>query len=279
MKSLGYPLAVAVGLSLSACALLPHHRRPSALQVRPLPAPAALPNARADDGLYASAANAIGQRSYAVALDLLQDARDRSPGDVRVLNALGVVYDKLGRFDISARYYSQAQAIDPGSAVIRQNLAYSAMLQSASHGEAPARLAIVTPQFSPSAGATLATIGPNTVRIAAASSPSQPSALTGHPLALTDATGRKGVADPVRMQLVRLGWTAPAAALSPGKTQAFSQIVYAPTAKTAADALARTLRTKLRMDVCSDGCQGVRLVLGADTLNWGARRPAPRPRA
>ena len=28
--------------------------------------------------------------------------------DIRVLNAFGVVYDKLGRFDLSARYYDEA---------------------------------------------------------------------------------------------------------------------------------------------------------------------------
>ncbi len=82
-----------------------------------------------DDGAYAAAATAIERRDYAEALDQLQAARERKPDDVRVLNAFGVVYDKLGRFDLSARYYGQAKALDPSSAIVEHNLAYSSELQ------------------------------------------------------------------------------------------------------------------------------------------------------
>ncbi len=57
-------------------------------------------------GYYESAVNAINGRHYALALDYLQAARAAKADDVRVLTAFGVVYDKLGRFDLSARYYS-----------------------------------------------------------------------------------------------------------------------------------------------------------------------------
>ncbi|MFN3515221.1 MAG: tetratricopeptide repeat protein [Phenylobacterium sp.] len=81
------------------------------------------------DRLYARAKAAILTRDYGLALDLLQLARARAPQDVRVLNALGVVYDKLGRFDLSRRYYELALAREPDSRVVAANLAYSAALQ------------------------------------------------------------------------------------------------------------------------------------------------------
>src|SRR5947209_3276817 len=77
------------------------------------------------DLLYGDAVRAINQRDYARALDLLQAARDNAPGDVRILNAFGVIYDKLGRFDLSQRYYAEAQAVAPASPIVAHNLAYS----------------------------------------------------------------------------------------------------------------------------------------------------------
>ena len=88
------------------------------------PDPAAVVNR-----LYARAADAIRARDYALALDLLQVAAARAPGDVRVLNAQGVVYDELGRFDLSGRYYARALQADPNSAIVANNIAYSARLQ------------------------------------------------------------------------------------------------------------------------------------------------------
>jgi Flp pilus assembly protein TadD len=85
-----------------------------------------------DDADYAGAVSAIHRRDYAGALDFLQAGRLRKADDVRVLNAFGVVYDKLGRFDLSERYYLQALAIDPASAIVAGNLAYSLALQGRS---------------------------------------------------------------------------------------------------------------------------------------------------
>lgn len=81
------------------------------------------------DGYYADASAAIMARDYGRALDLLQLARRGRENDVRILNAFGVVYDKLGRFDLSARYYSLALTIDPASPVLKANFAYSQQLQ------------------------------------------------------------------------------------------------------------------------------------------------------
>jgi Flp pilus assembly protein TadD len=88
--------------------------------------------ASGDEGLYQEAVKAITQRDYGLALEFLQAARARNPHDVRVLNAFGVVYDKLGRFDLSAGYYRQAQAVEPDSKIVAQNFAYSRLLQTES---------------------------------------------------------------------------------------------------------------------------------------------------
>lgn len=136
-----------LGLSLSACALMPHghpwlaflrESRPK-VSVRPVLTPATGPALPADEGLYRDAASAIAQRDYGLALDLLGAARDRDPRDPRVLNAFGVVYDKLGRFDLSAEFYAQAETLDPGSPIVANNQAYSLLLQGKS--AAPAALA------------------------------------------------------------------------------------------------------------------------------------------
>jgi hypothetical protein len=81
------------------------------------------------DRFYEGAVSAITDRNYAQALEYLQEARARTPRSVKVLNALGVVYDKLGRFDLSARYYAQARDIEPDSRIVAENLGYSLVLQ------------------------------------------------------------------------------------------------------------------------------------------------------
>lgn len=103
------------------------------LQITAVTTPSA-PAASKADLYYASAVKAIDRRDYALALDMLQAAREQNPRDPRVLNAFGVVYDKLGRFDLSARYYAQAEAADPGSKVVAANQAYSAVLQGWTDG-------------------------------------------------------------------------------------------------------------------------------------------------
>jgi hypothetical protein len=82
------------------------------------------------DARYDSAVSAIGDRDYGRALEYLQQAKERNAKDARVLNALGVVYDKLGRFDLSARYYAEAVAADPQSRIVAANLTYSHALQA-----------------------------------------------------------------------------------------------------------------------------------------------------
>jgi len=105
----------------------------------------ASPAVRADEATYQGAVSAIGRRDYASALDLLQAAAARDPQDPRVPNALGVVYDKLGRFDVSERYYAKALALAPASQIVTQNLAYSNYLQGKA---APTAMAAASPPIA-----------------------------------------------------------------------------------------------------------------------------------
>ncbi|HEY2052271.1 MAG TPA: tetratricopeptide repeat protein [Caulobacteraceae bacterium] len=155
-----------LGLGLSACALFPHsrpwlaflpHPRPQ-VHVRPIEPATPGPVMPADEGLYRDAASAIAQRDYGRALDLLQAARDRDPRDPRVPNAFGVVYDKLGRFDLSAEFYAEAESLDPGSQIVANNRAYSLMLQGKS-APATALAAAAVPPAPPGSPPTLAANG------------------------------------------------------------------------------------------------------------------------
>jgi tetratricopeptide (TPR) repeat protein len=126
--------AVVQALLLGAAACAPLFDRPKPVEIRPVETPSA-DGAAADDNAYRSATTAIDNRDYALALEHLQAARERQPRDVRMLNAFGVVYDKLGRFDLSARYYAQARAIDPRSTIVLGNITYSHALQGLANHE------------------------------------------------------------------------------------------------------------------------------------------------
>lgn len=105
--------------------------RPAPAKIVPVQANLQAPGPfAAEDRLYASAVKAIDKRNYGEALDLLQVARDARPQDPRVLTAMGVVYDKLGRFDLSDRYYDQAEKADPGSRIVAMDRRYSVFLRS-----------------------------------------------------------------------------------------------------------------------------------------------------
>ena len=269
-------LALLVSASVGACAFLPKHH--AATPVTPVSTPLAS-QGRADDGYYEGAVRAINARDYATALDELEIARQQDANDIRVLNAFGVVYDKLGRFDLSAHFYTLAAAIDPGSRIVQQNLAYSALLQGKSVRDAEPTLAAAGPKPSaraPAAVGRLVEVAPGITRldgpIGAPTLVSLPRGITGHPLALVDASGGRGI-EPVRVRLKKLGWSAPRLAESSAPTQPHSQIIYPTSARAVALALARTLPTHVEMVVCAKGCEGVQLVLGGDFAGWSHRNP------
>lgn len=264
-------LALLVSASISACALMPKHH--AVTTVTPVSTPVAS-DARSDDGYYEGAVRAIHARDYATALDQLEMARQQDANDIRVLNAFGVVYDKLGRFDVSAHFYALAAAVDPASRIVQQNLAYSALLQRKAGGDPGPALAATAPK--PAAIGRLVEIAPGIIRldgpIASPALVSLPRGITGHPLALVDASGGRGI-EPVRTRLRRLGWSAPRLAESSAPAQPHSQIIYPTSARAVALALARTLPAHVDMVVCAKGCEGVQLVLGGDFAGWSRRNP------
>jgi tetratricopeptide (TPR) repeat protein len=225
------------------------------------------------DGAYANAIAAIDRRDYARALELLQMARQQNAGDVRVLNAMGVVYDKLGRFDLSRRYYAEAAKADPNSPIVQANMAYSQRLQDgpseAQFAEAPVgplqQLQAETPVQPTAPPQQVEMAAPLKVRTVVAERP---------PLRIVNATGRLHRAEPIRASLAALGWSAPRWAMAEARPQARTVIVYPPSRVAVAKALARTLPGSARLAACTNGCAGLRLVLGADAQSW---KPMPRP--
>ncbi|MNS08206.1 Tetratricopeptide repeat protein [compost metagenome] len=138
MPGLRSTITLGLSVALGGCSLLTWGSADRSIAPRPVSISAASPLSNGD-AYYDRAVWAISRRDYALALDLLQRARARNASDIRVLNAFGVVYDKLGRFDLSARYYAQALQLDPASRVVAENLAYSNQLQG--HGAATVALA------------------------------------------------------------------------------------------------------------------------------------------
>jgi Flp pilus assembly protein TadD len=129
MQGLSRFTAVALVLGLGGCLHFPHHAKMAKIRAVPADLGAIGPYA-AEDRLYASAVKEIDRRNYGGALDALQVARSARPNDPRVLTAMAVVYDKLGRFDLSDRYYDQAEKADPGSRIVALDRRYSLFLRS-----------------------------------------------------------------------------------------------------------------------------------------------------
>lgn len=291
-------LLAAVAASLAGCALLPD--RPGWVKITPIER-GGRADTRDDHG-YALAVAAINRRDYAAALDHLQIARAADPQDVRVLNAFGVVYDKLDRFDLSARYYAEAKALDPASAVVASNIAYSQVLQERAarvealeitpaeilaFEEEPRPMAAVatlapgpTPVSAP-AVLKIAATPPAPIRLAADAAPKPFVApgVTGRPLLIVNATGAPRSVEPIRLHLAARGWSAPVSAMREGPRRSHTIIVYAEASRREALALARTLHRPVALVACADGCVGLRLTVAADALAWPSKaRTAPARR-
>lgn len=217
------------------------------------------------DRLYRSAVVAIEDRDYGLALERLQQARERSPQDVRVLNALAVTYDKLGRFDLSARFYAEASAVAPESPVLTANLAYSHLMQ---RQYAEMRTAAIKPgrqyvELKTAPKANPVYTAPRTLTLAKVEAPMlkrATPALVGRPLLLVDAGGG-GVK--VKTQLASLGWSVKPL-IERGDASKDSRILYPAEHKAVALALANTLPFRTTLAACDDNCRGLTLVLGED---------------
>ena len=267
-------------LGLSGCASVPKfwslitgRHTQARLDVRPIKLDVSLTQATSPtDRLFDGAASAIQSRDYAEALDLLQVAKQQSPEDVRVLNAMAVVYDKLGRFDLSKRYYDLALVSDPQSPIVLANIRYSARLQTLAQRVGPGMMLAAgspppapTPQkaVSTAANSTMLPLASGGIRLA--ESVYRPirvaPLLVGSSLLVVNATGRPGAEEPVRRLLASSGWT-----VGPGQetraVQASSRITFSEAHRPVAEALARTLPFQVALVKCVTACSGVELILG-----------------
>ncbi len=266
----------ALAITLFALPLLAACQAPP-LQIRPVGTSlaGAQMGVEREDADYASARAAIERRDYADALDWLQSARARNPNDIRVLNAFGVVYDKLGRFDLSTRYYQQALAIDRSSEIVAHNLAYSQGLQTRIVASPTSwELADIQPLRDVRAAArtAVASAGPNSspVGFPVGSGPRP-----RHLLTVVNATGIPGGEQPVFARLVDLKWSLSKRQIKAAPATPTTLIRYAPTFRAEAVALARTLPGRPQLVTADKDETGVRLVLGADAARWKLR-PASR---
>lgn len=297
MPGLRSTITLGLSVALGGCSLLTWGSADRTIAPRPVSISAASPLSNGD-AYYDRAVWAISRRDYALALDLLQRARARNASDIRVLNAFGVVYDKLGRFDLSARYYAQALQLDPASRVVAENLAYSDQLQG--HGAATVALAHQTdarpsipameaPAIAPAiavspppvvnasaAPVAVAVPGPaptTPTRSAALAEPRSP-ALLGRPLDIENASGRPALAQAMHRHLASRGWTPPRLSRNPASPQARTVICFPESRRTVALALSRTLPGPVRLSPCATPCEGMRLTLGADARTWRLPPPA-----
>lgn len=262
----------AVGLCLSGCAsvsttlsrLVGTHPKTEHAKVRAVSAGLdATPVTKPSDRLYDNATRAIRARDYGKALDLLQLARQSAPDDARVLNALGVVYDKLGRFELSARYYQLASAADPASPIVASNIRYSAYLRRESLA---LREQAQAPKPAVAAAAPLAAVtnAPEITLARSTVTPRQAGPLfAGSSLTLVNASGRVGGQDPVRQYLAAEGWSVKSR-LEARPMQARSEVRFAEQHRALAQALARTLPFKVSLSSCGVDCSGLELIVGAD---------------
>ncbi|MNW95841.1 Tetratricopeptide repeat protein [compost metagenome] len=297
MPGLRSTITLGLSVALGGCSLLTWGSADRTIAPRPVSISAASPLSNGD-AYYDRAVWAISRRDYALALDLLQRARARNASDIRVLNAFGVVYDKLGRFDLSARYYAQALQLDPASRVVAENLAYSDQLQG--HGaatvalahqtdarpsipamEAPAIAPAIAVSPPPVVNASAAPVAvavpgpaPTTPTSSAALAAPRSPALLGRPLDIENASGRPALAQAMHRHLASRGWTPPRLSRNPASPQARTVICFPESRRTVALALSRTLPGPVRLSPCATPCEGMRLTLGADARTWRLPPPA-----
>lgn len=112
---LGLSACASAPLTITSVNTLPAHQGPASGKV---------------DVLYAQGREALVAGDFASALELFHGARRSGPEDIRVLNGLAVIYDRLGRYDLSANYYDRARDLDPSSAVLLANLALSNQMRA-----------------------------------------------------------------------------------------------------------------------------------------------------
>jgi hypothetical protein len=260
---------------------------------------------------YADARRQLDEGNVALAIDGFRQVLRTNPRSVDALNALGVAYDRLGRFDLSRRYYDAALQIEPANAKVRHNLALSirtqirmnqqeGVEQAAASGpevvapvlarveqpipvvDSVVRMERVSAQEIVLTTRSPAKIGSVTValdppKLAAASIPLHPFVLEAGPaprLHVLNAVGRRGQAGRMRHYLAGVGWRS----VSVGDSRrrlAHSVMLFPAGAREKAEALAASLPFKPRA-VQSARVKAIVLVLGRNAVRFddGLRKPS-----
>ena len=256
------PLALAsiFAFGLVGCQYFPKATHWVKMAPVPMTTPMAGPYAH-EDALYARGVTAINQRDYGLALDVLQLARQDRANDPRVLAAMGVVYDKLGRFDLSHRYYDLAEAADPESKVVAIDRSYSLVLQQRRGAEPPA-------------GATGLAEAAAVTRMAITNAAWRPVGLTrtatGHPLIggpvrILNATGRPAGADRVQAGLAARGWSVARVGAEARQASPITRLQFPPSAERIAAGLAHTLPFPVKLESCAN-CTRMELMIGTNAV-------------
>lgn len=261
--------AACLSLGLAGCfhGLMPSH------WVRTGPASnpwTSLPATEPSD--YDLALQAIDRGDYATALSMLQIARAHEPDDVRILNAFGVVYDKLGRFDLSARYYAQALKGAPNSAIILSNQKYSLSLKQQSEfiSNLISEKSVKKQQ--------------NTTEIIELDRPvddsnrplnSNSTIAYGKGVNIVNSSGNQDRADFLRQRLQSLGWSVPDSLADPAAVAHKTTIFYPRGRRIIAQVLALTLYGRPALVDCVNRCSTISLTLGSDTEGWPLRPRVP----
>ena len=195
---------MAAGLTLAACSAdLPETRPAYSLKGE---ADSNLPLDDVSDPYERGKAH-FRRGQMGLALSSFTAALTANGRSVALLNAIAATYDRLGRFDLSERYYGEALALAPDSAQTQNNLGFSLLLQGRRE-EAMQHLQIARQTGTEDDGLIAANIGiaerttarpgpvatrPGITQISGAA-PSAPSA----------ANGAAGAPDPGRASPVRL---------------------------------------------------------------------------
>src|SRR5687767_1972656 len=124
---LRHPALIASVLAVSGCAA----DRPDAkLAVRSIAGDHSKLLATTDAGrAYGAGKRHLVEGATGLAIDAFRHAVRLDPKSIDALNGLAAAYDRIGRFDLSRRYYEQALGIEPNAQFILANLGYSLMMQ------------------------------------------------------------------------------------------------------------------------------------------------------
>jgi hypothetical protein len=79
--------------------------------------------------LYEQGKRQLQAGHAALAIDAFRRASRVQPDSIDALNGLAVAYDRIGRYDLSRRYYEAALGREPTSAMLLHNFGYSLALQ------------------------------------------------------------------------------------------------------------------------------------------------------